>query len=301
MAKGRRASRKPATSPWVWRLALLAGVVLVGVAAYAIISRDAESAPSGAFDWGDVHGLAIDPERPERVFVATHRGLLAGTDATGWAPVGESRDDLMGFSLHPKDGDVVWSSGHPPGGGNLGVRLSTDGGLTWTRIALEGVDFHAMAVSPARPDRLWASWRSQLYQSDDAGRSWEVQPTRPPPVRVLVGHPTEPDTLYATTGTAIAISRDTGQTWATLAQVPALGLALDSQDPSRMVAGLDGAILTSTNGGKTWEPTAFAGDTIGSVAIHPQDADVIYAASYRAGLYKSSDGGATWTTLRSPK
>jgi hypothetical protein len=78
----------------------------------------------------------------------------------------------------------------------------------------------------------------------------------------------------------------------------------------------------STDGGNTWTgplgASVFAGRAIGSIAVHPGDASTIYAATTRGvlgvssvsggaaslipgaaawGLYKSSDGGSTWTFL----
>lgn len=268
----------------------------MGVGAYALALRD--RAP----DWSDVHGLAIHPEDPRVVFVATHRGLLRSEDDRTWTRVGDSDDDLMGFSLHPRDGDVVWTSGHPPGGGNLGVRVSRDGGLTWQRIALEGVDFHAMTVSPADPDRLWGFWRNQVYATQDGGATWAALEGRPPAIRALVAHPTEADTVFATTTGGIAVSRDAGLTWAPHADLPALGLAIDPRDPLTMYAGLRDAIHRSTDGGLTWTATAWSGqDDIAYLAVHPTDGDTVYAASYRTGLYKTTGAGATWTTLRAPK
>ncbi|MBI2030127.1 exo-alpha-sialidase, partial [Candidatus Kaiserbacteria bacterium] len=44
--------------------------------------------------------------------------------------VGKSRDDYMGFSPHPTEADVFFTSGHPSRGGNLGFQKSDDGGAT---------------------------------------------------------------------------------------------------------------------------------------------------------------------------
>jgi hypothetical protein len=82
-------------------------------------------------------------------------------------------------------------------------------------------------------------------------------------------------------------------------------------------------IYKSTNGGNTWTgplgSAEFAGRAVGSIAIHPENPNIIYAASGRGfhgvssvsggqisivvpgaamwGLYKSTDGGTTWTFI----
>ena len=118
-------------------------------------------------------------------------------------------------------------------------------------------------------------------------------------------------------------------------QLNAIGsIALDPNDPSGNTvyvgtgesnASGDSAagvgIYRTTDGGKTWTQLGlaeFGGRAVGSIAIHPTDPNTIYAASTRAvrgisattgganttpagaanwGLYKSSDGGATWSYI----
>jgi Arc-like DNA binding domain len=80
-------------------------------------------------------------------------------------------------------------------------------------------------------------------------------------------------------------------------------------------------IYKSSDGGRTWTKLGaaeFGGRAVGSIAIHPTNPSIVYAASTRAvrgisattgganstpigaanwGLYKSTDGGATWTYI----
>ena len=85
-----------------------------------------------------IHGIAVDVEEPAWLYIATHKGLylLAENKLT---LLGNSRDDYMGFSIHPKDSQVFYSSGHPQTGGNLGVMKSEDGGNTWKKISTGGI------------------------------------------------------------------------------------------------------------------------------------------------------------------
>lgn len=75
------------------------------------------------------------------------------------------------------------------------------------------------------------------------------------------------------------------------------------------VAGADGGVWKTTNGGTTWLPLTDGLPTsaIGALALDPSDDEIIYAGSgeanfanhsrYGAGVFKSIDGGATWTQL----
>src|SRR5215470_13974287 len=105
-------------------------------------------------------------------------------------------------------------------------------------------------------------------------------------------------------------------TWKELGPAPSSGaytgrvsaIACSPTDPGRyFVAGADGGLWRSTDAGVTW--TALTGglpsSAIGALTLDPQNESVIYAGTgeanfanhsrYGLGLYKSTDGGNTWT------
>ncbi len=69
---------------------------------------------------------------------------------------------------------VLYASGHPASGGNLGFIISIDGGKSWAKLA-DGVggpvDFHQMDVSKADPKVIYGLYGG-LQRSADGGRSW---------------------------------------------------------------------------------------------------------------------------------
>jgi photosystem II stability/assembly factor-like uncharacterized protein len=106
------------------------------------------------------HGLAVDPTDRSRLYLATHHGFfLLGAD--GMATRVSQVQDFMGFTPHPGDSRILYASGHPAAGGNLGFIASTDGGATWTQLspgANGPVDFHQMDVSPADPNVIYGAY-----------------------------------------------------------------------------------------------------------------------------------------------
>lgn len=150
--------------------------------------------------------------------------------------------------------------------------------------------------------------------------------------------PSDPNTIYVGTGSAcprgnvsqgIGIYKSTngGQDWIHIG-LPEAGqigrIVVHPDDPSHVyVAALghifgpnpDRGVYESTDGGKTWNNILYVSDTTGAIdlAMNPQNPREIYAAFWRAerkphtmidggydgGIWKTTDGGASWQKLSS--
>jgi photosystem II stability/assembly factor-like uncharacterized protein len=78
-------------------------------------------------------------------------------------------------------------------------------------------------------------------------------------------------------------------------------LAVDPRDSEHVLAGTYGSgIYLSSDGGQTWTPanTGLGAGLVASLAIDPQDPNIVYAGmAYQGGVYKSTDGGQTWQSV----
>jgi hypothetical protein len=103
-----------------------------------------------------------------------------------------------------------------------GLYESTDGGLTWTRLAV-GTEQRVVvdvAFAPSDPRTVYATYGADISLSRDGGSTWEH---RPLPYglwhypRTIAVHPTDPDLIVVgTTGgwsLGILQSMDAGNTW----------------------------------------------------------------------------------------
>ena len=138
-------------------------IAIVGVAIsypYFISSNANLESSSGQSnilgDWHDIHGVGLfntdsNNNDDDSVYLATHNGLYNKKQNSSWVKVGNDKSDLMGFVISPTKEGVMYSSGHPVNGGNLGFRMSIDSGKTWQTISTvtdSPIDFHAMSISP---------------------------------------------------------------------------------------------------------------------------------------------------------
>ncbi len=177
------------------------------------------------------------------------------------------------LAVDPKDPRTVYlgMDGDPSGGkSGGGFFKSTDGGRTWRQMPRQPGSrrvFFGLAVDPTDSRRLyWAACGTGggLYRSDDAGESWQhVFKNESWLFNVLVA----PDgTVYAPGGN-LWRSTDHGKTWKQLTKFKSdggiiLGLEGDPADAKRL-----------------WCSVIHWGD------------------SARGGVWRTTDGGATWQEL----
>src|SRR5204863_3212744 len=122
-------------------------------------------------------------------------------------------------------------------------------------------------------------------------------------------------------------STDAGKTWTHLGlrdgeQIPMI--AVDPKNPNRLFVAVLGhpyganperGIFRSTDGGKTFEKVLYHDENVGAidVVLDPSNPQIVYAALWEnrhgpwenavfagpdSGVYKSTDGGTTWTQLK---
>ncbi|MDH4984826.1 exo-alpha-sialidase [Aminobacter anthyllidis] len=250
-----------------------------------------------------IHGLAFDRADPSSVLIATHHGLMKAAPDGTVTPVSESRDDFMGFVPHPADSKVLFASGHPQGGGNLGFIKSTDSGKSWAKIApgVDGpVDFHQLAVSPSNPDVLYGAYGA-IQTSRDGGKTWAIAGDAPAKLIDLAVSPSNPDVVYAATEDGLMVSRDGAGSWQQpiLAGVPVTTVELPPVGTIYAFAPGRG-LLRATETAPTFERLAEGPDPAGYIlhlAMDHQAPARMVAVTGTGAIVVSRDGGANWTVL----
>ena len=179
-----------------------------------------------------------------------------------------------------------------------GVWKTIDAGHTWTNVSdgfFKAASMGAVDVSLSDPKVVYAGTGSSkirsnvsigrgIYKSTDAGKTWSFIGLRDTgQIATVRVHPSNPDIVFvAALGNPFAANKDRG-------------------------------IYRSTDGGKTWKNVLFVSDEVGAadVEIQPGHPNVLFACMWRGqrkpwtiisgaregGIYKSTDGGDTWTKL----
>ena len=179
-----------------------------------------------------------------------------------------------------------------------GLWKTTNGGDDWASITdfkITSASVGAVAVSETNPNFVVIGTGETcirgnimpgdgVYRSLDAGETWEhIGFSESHGISKIRIHPTNPDIMFvASFGKYSAASEERG-------------------------------VFKTTDGGDTWRRVLFANDWSGAIdlAMDRNDPNVLYASLWRAfrkeytmssggegsGMYKSTDGGETWTEI----
>jgi photosystem II stability/assembly factor-like uncharacterized protein len=208
-----------------------------------------------------------------------------------------------------------------------GLFRSADGGLSWSPSGPEGGDPERSRVGVYRVeaasgtiDGAYAAAFSGLFRSEDSGRTWSPasRGIRALATAAFVGGAAPHAVFY---GTGIFRLTETG--WQSTGAGPVVRLgdgelavgdvdlvAVDPADPEHLLANLGRKFGGSRDGGKNWQillpepPASSLNFGANAVVFAPGDPRRVYAAGIisvgighgpEPDLYRSSDGGVTWT------
>jgi photosystem II stability/assembly factor-like uncharacterized protein len=181
--------------------------------------------------------------------------------------------------------------------GPSGVWKSANAGATWSPVFFKEatVSVGDVTISPSHPDIVWAGTGEAtcrnsvtigdgVYKTADGGKTWTnmgLKETRH--ISRIIINPGDPNIVY----------------------VAAMG-HLWGPNPDR-------GVYKTIDGGKTWRKVLYVDENTGcaDLAMDPSDSLTLYAAAYEhrrlpyyfssggpgSGLYRSRDGGETWSRL----
>jgi len=249
--------------------------------------------------------VAADPNNANIVFAGTVSGKVyrstdggATWEAFTCSP-GYNRG-IVQLAVHRQNSRTVYA------GGYAGFAVSTDSGEHWTHSnsGLSGHYIRSLVADDRDPLTFYAGTRNDgLWKTTDGGASWSPITQNLPAndAHTLLQIPNS-DVLFASMwGVGLYKSTDRGDTWVRVGEadfgIYVSGLAV-SPDGSNLYA-LDRGFHVSTDQGVTWakKGTGLPTSAGGFLAIDPVDSRIIYAGYYEKGLFKTTDGGETWTEI----
>jgi photosystem II stability/assembly factor-like uncharacterized protein len=221
---------------------------------------------------------------PDSSFLANYKWRNIGPDRGGRSIA------VSGVKGHPKEAYFGATGG--------GLWKTTDGGETWKPVTdgqVNSASVGAVAVSQSDPNIVYIGMGEScirgnimpgdgVYRSTDAGKTWtHVGFNESDGISKIRIHPTNPNVVF----------------------VASFG--------KYSVPSTERGVYKSSDGGRTWRRVLYRDDKSGAIdiTIDPSNPQVMYAALWEAyrneyhmssggpgsGLFKSTDGGETWTEI----
>lgn len=279
---------------WWKPAAILVVAVGVGVALGAIKNGGSKQTGTGLPHTSDYHSLLVSPTNARDLLLGTHQGLYrSGDGGRTWRFASLSGNDAM--NLARPNGKMIWFAGH-----NV-FKKSVDGGLSWKDVrpaGLPSLDIHGFTVDPRNAQSLYAAVAGQgLYHSRDGARSFELASSQVGGSVMALAVTKDGRLLAGDMQRGLLESRDVGRTWRVALPAQVMGLAIDPHQPQRVLATGPG-IARSLDGGRNWKPILDLSQGAGPVAWSASNPGLAYVVGFNRKLYRSSNGGASWETVR---
>lgn len=194
-----------------------------------------------------------------------------------------------------------------------GKWVSSDRGINRRGVesitAIGGIFFHGHQA----PQPLFAGGDGRIYRSWNIGGGWEEVFTLWASLDVLKVHQASGE-VWAGGGWAgysflpwIAKSTDRGSTWEEMyldvcPNNSVLSLSIHPEHPDTVYAGIRGAVVKTTDGGKIWEFTELRNTSVYfyGLAIDPGNPEHLWAGGSLQGLWRmweSFDSGKQWKSI----
>jgi photosystem II stability/assembly factor-like uncharacterized protein len=177
---------------------------------------------------------------------------------------------------------------------------SSDGGESWQMLqpaSLPSLDLHGFAVDPHAPSTLYAAVAGiGLFRSTDSGRTFK-QVSKSVGGEVMALAVSRAGAILAgDMQRGLLESKDGGTTWRRILNSQLAGLAINPSDPRSILATGPG-IQHSADGGKTWKLVKRIDAGAGPVTFAPSNPRIAYVVGFDRILYRSGNGGSTWTAV----
>jgi photosystem II stability/assembly factor-like uncharacterized protein len=248
---------------------------------------------------GEVQAFTVfvHPGDPDTVFAGTSDGVWRSTDRgasfqrTDFPDAGKQ---VWCFMVDSRDPKKMLAGASP-----IDVYRSDDGGSSWRKLATPQIGTHCkgpfasrvmrFAQNPKKPDEIYAALEiNGVMRSSDGGETWSdcsdglIKLSEQPHLKSKIVSDTTAEGMLD--GHAVTI---------------------DPSNPEAAIVALRMGLFRTADKGKTWQDMEigrFSPITYGrDVKASPTEPDTLYAAlsvaaaSHDGAIYRSQDGGKSWT------
>jgi len=263
-----------------------------------------------------IHDIIIDPTDSYTLYVGTYsldRGINIGhifiTENRGdnWASAFSDKR-VESIAINSQNSDILHAAAW-----EHGILKSTNGGESW-RVMFTGIAgpelFRTIVADPTNPNILYAKTASgDFYKSVNYAWNWDKRNIGlltdsffSTNHSIVIDH-SDDSTLYVGTFHGVFKSTDQADSWTRLNEYHILSITMDPNNSNILYCTIEDlpdsrGLVKSTNAGDNWETIGPIDIRCFDILVHPENSDIIFAASVDpGGVLMSCDEGTTWTSI----
>ena len=260
----------------------------------------------------EINSIAVHPEEPNRVFIATNNyGVMVSNDGgKNFTPTNDNFTSRFAYSVTPDIGQPnrLYATTQNTASSGGFFFTSMDGGKTWTQA--KGLDINrvspfAVLQDRVDPNRMFLGTNLGIFRSLDRGMSWTLlAPPKPKPVKKVPAKPGAKTTAKAPapkptpTPEVVAPVEEAGPKIVQAFTEKVKVLAFTEDEKNGIYAGTDNGLYRSYDIDKGFEKLPFNGLNENVFVVHasPQMPGTIWVGT-AAGPLVSMDDGKTWAKV----
>jgi len=287
--------------------------------------------PASFPEW---YAVTMNPDNPQEILISDgHTGSILKSTNGGqsWVKVFDHPiagytcplepraqkcfDGFRAIAFAPSNSSVVYAGMSAdrrvidtlfPARASYGMYKSTNGGATGTWQAINTglptsssalLNIHAIAVHPTNPNVAYVgTWKNGVFKTTDGGQHWVAKSSglTSMDVRSLAIDPGNPQVVYAGLGEGKGVCKSTngGDLWGTVnaglsIECPSSLMSIGQVEQGMSLERPSSVPLNLSYSSIPWT-------SIWDIAIDPTNSQIVYAADHHAGVYLSTNGGASW-------
>lgn len=256
----------------------------------------------------EINSITVHPNEPNKIYVATSNYGIMVSDDYGKTFVQTNsgystrQTNIIVPDIENPNRFYAATTNTTTGGGFFFV--SNDTGVTW-QASMKNFPRSSIVYSilqdEINPNTIYLGTLNGVYRSLDRGESWAVIAAPKPKVAPRKKAPTRAKTPIVAKK-IMPSSAENAATPAAPVKIPALTMTVNVLSPTfdgkkGMIAATDRGLYRTYNVAGGWEQITIPENfdqRILTIAISPDNPEMIWAGTAKSGVLSSRDGGATW-------
>lgn len=248
--------------------------------------------------------LVVDPKDPDNIYLATYtHGVIKTTNGGDkWTRAGLTNNLIASLAIHPSNPNILFA-----GTESEGLHKTSNSANSWS-LSQQGLNatwVSSLLFHPENPDQLFAGmFGGGVATSINKGNTWTAFDTNLSDsfIRKLVSDPNNPQIIYALTNSEGLFRCDltASPCWSRYGDnlpsslTPLMGFSTDPSAPLwHQVYDPAG---TMEQAFAIQSPTIIKKPLL-SMAFDPVNPNLAYLGISEEGIYRTTDGGNTWSYL----